>query len=130
MAEIREFPKPQSSPQPLPPLPPAASARQVLTEKRICRVTFRLSDTLKSRIENRAHELGQTISDYLVHLAAMHEERQAEMGRTRADIAALRRALDLLEAEEGGELTAPQRLWIMRKQHNVSAMVLAGRRAA
>ncbi len=80
----------------------------MLREKRIERITIRLGDTLKADLKQRARINGTSLSNYLVHLAAMEDGPQAEAGQTSSDII--------------GELR-----WVITRLTRVQ-MVLAGKR--
>ena len=105
----------------------AAMGGGSLTEKRISRVTLRLSDTLRSRLEFSAHQLGSSMSNVIVHTLNDSLEASQEVdGRTWSDtIRAARRALDLLEGDFDG-LTHLQRMWVLRRIHNVQGLLIGG----
>jgi len=107
----------------------AIAAAPLIKEKRICRITLRLGDTLRKKIEHSASIAGTSISDYVIHLAAMENIVQEEAGQTLSDkeIPKLRSALNLVEAETE-QLTALQKLFVIARLTRVQQMVLAGGR--
>jgi hypothetical protein len=101
-------------------------ASDVLSEKRIARITVRLSDTLKNRLEEEAESNGTTLGNHVNHRLAMPADLQELCGRTLADIRAAKQCLMLLE-RDGARMTMQQRLWVLKHLHRVQGMVLAGK---
>lgn len=105
----------------------ALSVSDLINEKRISRITLRLSDTLRESIQRWADQAGTTMSSHVVNLLAMGGEMQAEDGQTWSDkISALKRALDLAESDD--HLTAAQKLYVIGRLTSVQQMILAGKR--
>jgi hypothetical protein len=111
-------------PQYRPPEPPITALRGAMAEKRISRITVRLSDTLRASLEHSAKAASTTLSDYAVHILAAGPECQAMSGRTVSDVVkAAIRALDMLERDFEG-LTHYQRMWVLRRIHAVEGLLL------
>ena len=107
-----------------PPEPPMTALRGGLAEKRISRITFRCSDTLRASLEQSAKAASTTLSDYAVHILAAGPECQAVSGRTVSDVVkAAIRALDLMERDFDG-MTHYQRMWVLRRIHAVEGLLL------
>jgi predicted transcriptional regulator len=97
--------------------------------KRNARITVRLADELKAKLEEDARANGTTPSNHVVHLIALPQDEQGLSGKTLSDVEAAERALALYKAD-GASLTAQQRIWIARRLNKAEGHVLAGRRAA
>lgn len=84
MAKITEFPS-KKPVDPGPPEPPASHQYPLLSEKRIDRITFRLSDTLKHRLERHAEDRDISLSELLNVISDWYLRFQEDLRRTLSD---------------------------------------------
>ena len=132
MASIKNFPKPEAITDPTDPLPPAASARDLLEGKCTVRFTIWLTDTLLGRLQKIAEDCQTTVSDLLRQFAARESARQALLNQTTSDaLADLERCLALARDDvRSGVITDGQVLWLIERIARFQMELVDRRRAA
>lgn len=107
--------------------PSRAESQALVAEKRIQRMSIRLGDTLRTRLEERARACGSTLSNYVCHYLASEFEDQPEQGQTLADdFIAMERTLQMTGADLENA-TALQRLWLIRRLARITMMLAGGK---
>lgn len=107
--------------------PSRAESQALVAEKRISRMSIRLGDTLRARLEEKAHACGSSLSNYVLHYLASEFDDQPEVGETLADdFISLERTLQMSGADLE-DATALQRLWLIRRLARITMMLAGGK---